>query len=61
MVLNCFKATESLQGESLFFNNKFSGDPGTPLIDLGRMKGWANFEAPQWFWIWNSYDGNLAP
>ena len=36
---NCLKATEPRRRDSLFFAAKFSGDPGTYLIDLGRMKG----------------------
>ena len=33
------KATEPLQGESLFFTIHFPGVPGTQLINLRRMKG----------------------
>ena len=29
MGLNCLKATEPLQGHSLFFTTKFPGAPGT--------------------------------
>ena len=37
--VNCLKATEPLRGGSLLFTPKFSENPGTHLIDLGRMKG----------------------
>ena len=37
--LNCLKATEPLQGDSLLFTTKSPGVSGTHLIDLGRMKG----------------------
>ena len=39
MGYSCLKATEPLQGGSLFFTIKFLEIPGTHLIDLGRMKG----------------------
>ena len=39
MGFNCFKATEPLQGCSLFFTIKFPEIIGTHSIDLGRMKG----------------------
>ena len=45
---NCLKATEPLQGGSLFFTTKFPDIPGTHLIDLGRMKGWVDIGATQW-------------
>ena len=38
MGFNCPKATEPLPGDSLIFTTKSPGDPGTHLIDLGRMK-----------------------
>ena len=37
--LNCFKATEPLQGDGLLFVTQFSEFPGIHLIDLRRMKG----------------------
>ena len=39
MGFNCLKATEALQRDSLLCTTKFPEIPGTPLIDLGRMKG----------------------
>ena len=46
---NCLKATEPLQGDSLLFTTKFPEIPGTHLIDLGRIKGWVDLGATQWF------------
>ena len=37
MGFNCFKATEPLQGNSLFFNTKYPGGPGAHLIDPERI------------------------
>ena len=37
--LNCLKATELLQGESLFFTTESPGILGTHFIDLARIKG----------------------
>ena len=48
MGFNCLKATEPLQGGSLL-STKFPEIPGTCLIDLGKIKGWVNFGAKQWF------------
>ena len=39
MGMNCLKATEPLQGDSLLFTTKPPGVPGTQFIDLGRIKG----------------------
>ena len=36
--LNCIKAIEPLQGDSLLFTFKSLGIPGTHLIYPGRMK-----------------------
>ena len=38
-LLNCLKATEPLQGDSLLFTTQSPGVPVTHLIDLGMMKG----------------------
>ena len=43
------KSTEPLRGGSLLFTTKFPEIPDTHLIDLGRMKGWVEDEATQWF------------
>ena len=50
MGLNYLKATKPLQGDSLLFTTKFPEIPGAHLINLGRMKGWVDLEATQWFW-----------
>ena len=42
---NCLKATEPLRRGSLLFTTKFPEILGTHLIDLRRMKGWANQKA----------------
>ena len=52
---------EPLQGGSLLFTIQFPDIPGTHFIDLGRMKGWVNFGATQWFWTRNPWTGNPAP
>ena len=49
MGFNCIKATEPLRRDSLLFTTKFPEIPGTGLIDLGRMKEWADLGATQWF------------
>ena len=41
-----------LRGGYLLFVTKFPEIPGTHFIDLGRMKGWVDFGATQWFWTW---------
>ena len=38
-----------LRGGSLLFTTKFPGISGTHFTDLGRMKGWVNLGATQWF------------
>ena len=43
------KATEPLQGVSLFFTTKSKGGPSIHLIDLGRMKRRVNFGTRKWF------------
>ena len=51
MGFNCLKATdESPRGDSLLFTTHYPGVPGGHLIDLGRMKGWIDLGATQWFW-----------
>ena len=46
----CLKATEPLWADSLLFTIKCPEISGTHLINLGRMKGWVNLGATQWFW-----------
>ena len=52
MGFNCLKAMQLLQGDSILFTTRSQEGPQTHLIDLGlgRMKGWFNLEATQWFW-----------
>ena len=50
MGFNCLKAAEPLRGSSLLFTNKSPGEPGTYLIDLGRMKDWFDLKATHCFW-----------
>ena len=38
-----------LRGGSLLFTTKFPEIPGTHFIDLGKMKGWVDLGATQWF------------
>ena len=38
---------QPLQGVSLLFTTELQGSPGTYLINLGKMKGWANLGATQ--------------
>ena len=52
---------ELLQGGSLLFTTKFPGISGTHFTDLGRMKGWVNLGATQWFWTRDLWIGNPAP
>ena len=52
---------EPLWGSSLLFTTKFAEIPGTHFIGLGRMRGWVNFEATQWFWTQDPWIGNPAP
>ena len=46
-----YRATTGRQFSLVF--TKFPESPGTHLINLGRMKGWVNLEATQWFWSWD--------
>ena len=52
---------EPLWGGSLLYNTEFREIGGTHFIDLGRMKGWVDLGATQWFWIRDCLIGNLAP
>ena len=52
---------QPLQGDSLLFAIQFPEIPGTHFIDFGRMKGWVNLGATQWFWTRDSWIGNPAP
>ena len=47
--LNCIKAIEPLQGDSLLFTFKSPGIPGTHLIYPGRMKDRVDLVATQYF------------
>ena len=38
-----------LRGDSILFTTKFPDIPGFHFIDLGRMKGWVDLGATQWF------------
>ena len=51
---------EPLRGGSLLFTTKFPEIPGTHFIDLGRMKGWVDLGATQWFWARDPGFGNPA-
>ena len=51
---------EQFRGGSLLFTNQFPEIPGTRFIDLGRMKGWVDLGATQWFWTGDSWIGNTA-
>ena len=52
---------EPLREGSLLFTTESPEIPGTPFIDLGRMKGWVDLEATQWSWTWDTWIGNPAP
>ena len=52
---------ESLRGCSLLFTTKSPEIPGTLFINLGRVKGWVDLEATQWFWTRDPWNGNPAP
>ena len=52
---------EPLRGGSLLFTTKFPEIPGTHFINLGRMKGWVDLGAIQWFWTQDPWIGNPAP
>ena len=44
---------------SLLFTTKFPEITGTHFIDLGRMKGWVDLGATQWYWTRDPWIGNL--
>ena len=52
---------EPLWGGGLLYNTKFPEIPGTHFINLGRVKGWFDLGATEWFWPWESWIGNPAP
>ena len=52
---------EPLRGGSLLFTTKFPENSGTHFTELGRMKGWVDLGATQWFWTWDRWIGNPAP
>ena len=52
---------EPLRGGSLLFTTKFPEISGTYFTDLGRMKGWVDLGATQWFWTWDPWIRNPAP
>ena len=52
---------EPLQGGSLLFTTKFPEISGTHFTNLGRMKGWVDLGATQWFWTQVPWIGNPAP
>ena len=45
---------QPFRGGSLLFTTKFPEISGTHFIDLGRMKGWVDFEATQWSVVLNT-------
>ena len=49
---------EPIQGGSLLFTTTFPEIPGTHFINLGRMKGWVDLGATQWFWTREAWIGN---
>ena len=58
--LHCLKATGPLWGDSLLLTTKSPGVSVTHFIHLGRMKGWVNLGATEWFWTRDSWIGNSA-
>ena len=52
---------EPLRGGSLLFTTKFPEISGTHFTDLGRMKGWVDLGATQWFWAQDCWIGNPVP
>ena len=51
---------EPLRGSSLLFTTKFPEIPGTHFIELGRMKGWVDLGATQWFWTRDPWIGKSS-
>ena len=58
---NYLKATEPLLGGSLIFTSQSPENPGTHLIDLGRMKRWVDLEATRVFLTRDPWIGNPPP
>ena len=50
-----------LRGAGLLFTTKSPEIPGTHFIDLGRIKGWDDLGATQFFWTQDPWNGILAP
>lgn len=59
MGFHCLKVKKILRGDSLIFSTKSPEIPCTHLIDLWRIKGWADLGATQWFWTRDPCIGNL--
>ena len=51
---------EPLRGVGLLSTTKFLEIHGTHFTDLGRMKGWVDLGAIQWFWTREPWIGNPA-
>ena len=51
---------EPLRGGSLLFTTKFPAISGTHFTDLGRMKGWVDLGATQFFWTRDPWIRNPA-
>ena len=51
---------EPLWGGCLLYNTKFPEIPGTHFINLGKMKGWVDLGATEWFWPRDSWIANSA-
>ena len=47
-------------GGSLLFMIQFPEISGTHFIDLGRMKGWLDLRATQWFWTRDPQSSTLT-
>ena len=52
---------EPLREGSSLFTIKFPEIPGNHFIDLGRINGWVDLGATQWFWAREPWIGNPAP
>ena len=44
-----FSRLQSHYKKAVYFTIQFPGVPDTQLIDIGRMKGWVDLGATQWF------------
>ena len=51
---------ELLRGSSLLFITKFPEIPGTHFINFGRMRGWVDLVAVQWYWTQDPWIGALT-